>query len=339
MSTDRLSDARQVIALFEANDVAGFDAWRADEEAPGNWSLTHWLTSWWFPQLDSLAGPNRHLGHGWLITDRIVRYAIVGDLGQLFATIRFGDDGMVDGLVLGEREKEEGDPPGGIYLSSPPDRWLELMDFYAKLFPPLSFGLALDGNSDYVPPRWPDPQYPQQLHLDILVPDLGAGEEIALAHGGTKLQDKESYRTYADPIGHPFCLYRDTSERTWPSNALGVLGRIVLDCPDPEPMATFYGQLLRMPERVEESPERIVITRDADTLPMFAFQRVENHQPPVYHDPARPQQLHFDLRFDDRAAAEARVVQLGGTKLPPPGFPHVYADPAGHPFCILEPGD
>src|SRR5271169_1172957 len=34
--------------------------------------------------------------------------------------------------------------------------------------------------SEYNPPRWPDPAYPQQAHLDISVDDLDAGEARAL---------------------------------------------------------------------------------------------------------------------------------------------------------------
>ena len=36
----------------------------------------------------------------------------------------------------------------------------------------------------YNPPRWPDPAYPQQAHLDIIVDDLDTGEARALAVGG-----------------------------------------------------------------------------------------------------------------------------------------------------------
>jgi hypothetical protein len=59
----------------------------------------------------------------------------------------------------------------------------------------------------YNAPRWPDPAYPQQLHLDIEVPDLDAGEAAVLALGATRLPShSESFRVYADPAGHPFCL-------------------------------------------------------------------------------------------------------------------------------------
>ena len=61
--------------------------------------------------------------------------------------------------------------------------------------------------SDYNPPRWPDPARPQQAHLDITVDDLDAGEERALALGATRLDGGgETFRVFADPAGHPFCL-------------------------------------------------------------------------------------------------------------------------------------
>jgi catechol 2,3-dioxygenase-like lactoylglutathione lyase family enzyme len=40
----------------------------------------------------------------------------------------------------------------------------------------LAFG---DGPVDYQPPRWPDPEHPQQLHLDLPVHDLDAAEDWA----------------------------------------------------------------------------------------------------------------------------------------------------------------
>ena len=34
--------------------------------------------------------------------------------------------------------------------------------------------IAAQRSPDHVPPRWPDPAYPQQAHLDLRVPDLDA---------------------------------------------------------------------------------------------------------------------------------------------------------------------
>lgn len=59
----------------------------------------------------------------------------------------------------------------------------------------------------YNPPQWPDPAHPQQLHLDIEVPDLDAGEAAALALGATRLPGQGAgFRVFADPASHPFCL-------------------------------------------------------------------------------------------------------------------------------------
>jgi predicted enzyme related to lactoylglutathione lyase len=61
--------------------------------------------------------------------------------------------------------------------------------------------------SEYTAPAWPDPAQPQQVHLDILVEDLDAGEARALELGATRLNGGgESFRVFADPAGHPFCL-------------------------------------------------------------------------------------------------------------------------------------
>lgn len=60
---------------------------------------------------------------------------------------------------------------------------------------------------EYVPPRWPDPAYPQQLHLDIDVDDIEVAERLTLALGATRLPGSgENWRVYADPAGKPFCL-------------------------------------------------------------------------------------------------------------------------------------
>lgn len=64
---------------------------------------------------------------------------------------------------------------------------------------------------DLVPPAWPDPERPQQLHLDVTVTDIEAAEKAVLALGARRLpggeeSDGAGFRVYADPVGHPFCL-------------------------------------------------------------------------------------------------------------------------------------
>ncbi|MDT0301927.1 VOC family protein [Streptomonospora wellingtoniae] len=66
----------------------------------------------------------------------------------------------------------------------------------------VSFQLA----PDHVPPRWPDPAYPQQFHLDVDVDDIAAAEERVLALGAAKVREDGTFRVYTDPAGHPFCL-------------------------------------------------------------------------------------------------------------------------------------
>ncbi len=61
--------------------------------------------------------------------------------------------------------------------------------------------------ADYVPPRWPDPSYPQQAHLDLLVRDMDAAEAQAVELGASRLEGGgERFRVLADPAGHPFCF-------------------------------------------------------------------------------------------------------------------------------------
>jgi catechol-2,3-dioxygenase len=65
---------------------------------------------------------------------------------------------------------------------------------------------------DYQAPHWPDPDRPQQGHLDIIVGDLDAGEARALDLGAERLAGgSKTFRVFADPAGHPFCL---TSQRS-----------------------------------------------------------------------------------------------------------------------------
>ena len=62
---------------------------------------------------------------------------------------------------------------------------------------------------------WPDGDHPQMLHLDLSVPDVATLDEQdrrALALGARLLRDRrddpeEPLRIYADPAGHPFCIF------------------------------------------------------------------------------------------------------------------------------------
>jgi catechol 2,3-dioxygenase-like lactoylglutathione lyase family enzyme len=62
---------------------------------------------------------------------------------------------------------------------------------------------------------WPEGPHPQMAHLDLTVPDvasLDAEHGRALALGARLLRDRsqdpeEPLRVYADPAGHPFCIF------------------------------------------------------------------------------------------------------------------------------------
>ena len=65
--------------------------------------------------------------------------------------------------------------------------------------------------ADYRPPNWPTQQVPQQMHIDVIVDDLDAGEAAVLELGATKHahQPGTTFRVFLDPAGHPFCLCVD----------------------------------------------------------------------------------------------------------------------------------
>lgn len=89
-------------------------------------------------------------------------------------------------------------------------RWA-LDDDWATLHTPAGLVFAFQRSADYRPSAWPDPARPQQFHMDFGVVDLDRAQEQVLAMGATVLDDgseRRSWRVYADPAGHPFCLVR-----------------------------------------------------------------------------------------------------------------------------------
>ena len=119
---------------------------------------------------------------------------------------------------------------------------------------------------------------------------------------------------------------------------IGRLAAIVLDCPDPRALAVFYEALLSA-ERVEDSADWVTLAVGGDQ-PSFSLQRTASYRAPDWSTGDPPQQLHLDVLVSNLDDAEGQVLALGATLLDgsdkPIGF-RVYADPVGHPFCLVTP--
>jgi len=76
-----------------------------------------------------------------------------------------------------------------------------------------------------------------------------------------------------------------------------------------------------------------------DGAPRLGFQFAPNYVAPNWPD-GESQQIHLDLYVDDIAAGHAEAMALGARLLKLSAHPesaerfHIYADPAGHPFCL-----
>ena len=125
----------------------------------------------------------------------------------------------------------------------------------------------------------------------------------------------------------------------------------VLDTPDVRGLAAFYRQLLGLKYRPGDKPEPGNAGDNADWLVLtdvrgnrkLAFQHVDQLARTTWPRSDVPMQMHLDLTVPDRetlADQHARTLALGAELLldrtEDPEEPlYVYADPAGHPFCIF----
>jgi catechol-2,3-dioxygenase len=117
------------------------------------------------------------------------------------------------------------------------------------------------------------------------------------------------------------------------SDMIGSLHSVVIDTPDPHALATFYAELLGLEVKGDPGDDWVWATGAGHRL---AFQQAPNLQPPDWPDPDRPQQFHLDVKVDDVDEAEPKVLALGARRLPGEGDDfRVYADPVGHPFCLV----
>jgi catechol 2,3-dioxygenase-like lactoylglutathione lyase family enzyme len=111
---------------------------------------------------------------------------------------------------------------------------------------------------------------------------------------------------------------------------IGRLHHLIVDCQDPGRLAAFWSAVLGLPVTYDSQDFTVVSVND--TTSGLAFQRAPGNTPPTWPDPAVPQQWHPDVMVEDPAAAGPRVLALGAVSL----GGDVYADPAGHPFCLIR---
>ncbi|MER5935156.1 VOC family protein [Streptomyces sp. NPDC002054] len=123
--------------------------------------------------------------------------------------------------------------------------------------------------------------------------------------------------------------------------AVAKLGAVVLDCPDPLALATFYAGLLggtpvSDSDSDSEGQSSWVDLEGHGGTPL-AFQKAPGHVPPRWPSAEASQQFHLDLVVEDLDAAEERILALGAKVLDAEDRGRnwrVYADPAGHPVCL-----
>ncbi|MGH9172139.1 MAG: VOC family protein [Acidimicrobiales bacterium] len=131
------------------------------------------------------------------------------------------------------------------------------------------------------------------------------------------------------------------------------LAQVVLDATDARALAEFYRELLGYEYRAGDEPppsgevdERgqdwLVLTHPSGSLSV-AFQPVEELAESSWPESSVPQQLHLDLTVPTVAQLEiqhTRAVRLGARLRYDRSHDQeeplrVYADVAGHPFCIF----
>ena len=131
------------------------------------------------------------------------------------------------------------------------------------------------------------------------------------------------------------------------------LRQVVLDTTNARALAEFYRELLGYSYRPgdEPPPAGEVDARGSDWLvlrhssggPSVAFQQVVTLPAASWPGDSTPQQLHLDLTVPRRDALDfqhARATALGARLLLDRSDDEeeplrVYADPAGHPFCVF----
>jgi catechol 2,3-dioxygenase-like lactoylglutathione lyase family enzyme len=110
----------------------------------------------------------------------------------------------------------------------------------------------------------------------------------------------------------------------------------VLDAPDAQALARFYGRLLGWTVTRDEPGWAKLEPPDGGTG--LSFQTEPAYVWPVWPaGPGDPQMsMHLDIEVEDLEAAGAHATGVGATlaDFQPQDDVRVYVDPAGHPFCL-----
>lgn len=110
------------------------------------------------------------------------------------------------------------------------------------------------------------------------------------------------------------------------------LAGTTVDAPDALALARFYADLTGGVARGDEHWAGVVGPNG-----FIAFQQADDYRPPQWPGQDVPIQMHLDFLVDDLETTGARALAAGATLLDhQPNSDHclVYADPAGHPFCL-----
>jgi catechol-2,3-dioxygenase len=115
---------------------------------------------------------------------------------------------------------------------------------------------------------------------------------------------------------------------------IGKLRSVVVDCPDPSELASFYEKLLGGERLAGSDEDWVVVVADGTRL---AFQRAPEYVPPVFPDPHGSQQFHLDVLVEDVEEAEPKALELGAKLISRDNDDtyRVYTDPVGHTFCLV----
>ncbi len=165
-----------------------------------------------------------------------------------------------------------------------------------------------------------------RVHLDVHTGDIATLTEA----GATVLNDTDfPWIVMADPDGQEFCAFvRETPPED-------LLYEIVIDCADPEAVATWWGDVFGM--KVER--------HDHDEGTYFSVERPPGASfdgmafGPVPEPKTTKNRVHWDVHASSAALldAGARMIRPSTEDPEPDRRWDVLADPEGNEFCVFTP--